>query len=60
MAKKIGPVLAVIGSDTRGFTDGLSKAQKQLQQFSSTAAIAGVRASSAFASTFGVLGAFAL
>lgn len=60
MAKKIGPILAVIGSDTRGFTDGLSKAQKQLQQFSSTAAIAGVRATAAFASTFGVLGAFAL
>ncbi len=60
MAKKIGPILAVIGSDTKGFTDGLTKAQKTLQQFSSTAAIAGVRASAAFASTFGVLGAFAL
>lgn len=60
MATKIGPVLAVIGTDTRGFTDGLSKAQKSLQQFSSTAAIAGVRASAVWAATFGLIGGLAL
>lgn len=60
MATRIGPILAVIGTDTRGFTDGLSKAQKSLQQFSSTAAIAGVRASAVWAATFGVIGGFAL
>ena len=52
--------MAQVGADTKGFTDGLTSAQKSLQQFSSTAAIAGVRASAAFAASFGAIGAFAL
>lgn len=60
MAKRIGPVLAVIGADVKGFTDGLSKAQRQLQQFSATASVAGARASAAFAASFGAISAFAL
>ena len=53
-------LLIGVGLDSKAFTDGLSKAQKDLQGFAATASVAGFRLGAAFSATFGVIGGLAL
>lgn len=49
-----------VGLDAKGFSSGLSAAQKDLQSFSATASVTGFRLGAAWAATFGALAAFTL